>query len=165
MKRYEALLAAALVLPFGGCIKRVCAILPVPPADSRSRMYDLPLDKQDDLVADLTAGLNPNNRKDHVAVDANARKSYAPLLARLGSAERPTAAELKTPEFRKLLHGQFIAQVVDSRDDFAPKDLETPIAVSDGRYYWVFYPGADGRMKSVMAVKMNACQQLEEKKR
>ena len=60
MKRYEALLAAALVLPFGGCIKRVCAILPVPPADSRSRMYDLPLDKQDDLVADLTAGLNPN---------------------------------------------------------------------------------------------------------
>jgi hypothetical protein len=168
MRRFELLLAAAALLPAAGCVKmQMCAVLPVPPADSRSPRYDLPLDsrKADDLVANLAAGLNDANRKEHVVVDANARNTYRALLERLSAKGLPTRQDLANLVKSGTLKWPLAKQVVDSRDKDSPADLESPIPMSDGRYFWIFYPGKDERMTAVMVAKVNACQNLKEAKR
>ena len=40
-----------------------------------------------------------------------------------------------------------------------PKD--GAVAVSDGAFWWVFYPDAQGRLTGVMAAKLNACLNLK----
>jgi hypothetical protein len=165
MKRYEILLLAAAMLA-AGCAKRmvVCAVLPVPPEDARSPRYTLPLDEksQADLVERLSYGLNNANRKDHVGADSDAREAYRKRLTLLAAANRPVRKELAGDPYRTWLTGPTIPQVVDSREQFTPTDTQAPLAISDGRFWWIFYPDEQDRIASVMAVKLNACQNLKE---
>jgi hypothetical protein len=165
MKRYEMLMLAAF-LAAAGCSKRavVCAVLPVPPEDARSPRYNLPLDEksQADLVERLAYGLNNANRKDHVGADSDAREAYKKRLLVLGAAALPLRKDLGGGTYKGWLTGPTIQQVVDSREQFTPSDTQAPLAVSDGRFWWVFYPDQQDRLTAVMAVKLNACQNLQE---
>ena len=162
--RYGVILLAA-VLAAAGCSKRVvvCAVLPVPPEDARSPRYTLPLDDKalSDLVERLSYGLNNANRKDHVGADTDARDAYEKRLALLKSAP-PVRKDLTGATYKTWLSGPTIQQVVDSREPFTPTDLQSPMAISDGRFWWIFYPGDQDKMAAVMAVKLNACQNLKE---
>jgi hypothetical protein len=142
----------------------VCAVLPVPPEDARSPRYVLPLDdkSQADLVERLAYGLNNANRKDHVGADSDAREAYKKRLLLLAAADRPLRKELEGTAYKGWLTGPKIQQVVDSREQFTPTDMQAPLAISDGRFWWVFYPDDRDRMTAVMAVKVNACQNLKE---
>jgi len=166
MKRYEIVLLAAAALAAAGCTKRavVCAVLPVPPEDARSPRYTLPLDDtaQADLVERLAYGLNNANRKDHVGADSDAREAYRKRLTLLAAAARPLRKDLGGTNYKVWLNGPTIQQVVDSREQFTPGDTQAPLAISDGRFWWIFYPDEQDRMTAVMAVKLNACQNLKE---
>lgn len=165
MKRFGiVLLLAALG---AGCTKRaaiVCAVLPVPPEDARSPRYTLPLDdkSQADLVERLSYGLNNANRKDHVGADSDARDAYKKRLLLLAATDRPLRKELDGTAYKGWLNGPKIQQVLDSREQFTPTDTQAPLAISDGRFWWIFYPDDQDRMSAVMAVKVNACQNLTE---
>jgi hypothetical protein len=163
MRNGVVLLVAALLA--AGCSKRVvvCAVLPVPPEDARSPRYTLPLDDKalSDLVERLAYGLNNANRKDHVGADTDAREAYKQRLALLTSAP-PVRKDLAGVTYKTWLSGPTIQQVVDSREQSMPSDLQAPLAISDGRFWWIFYPDDQDRMTAVMAVKVNACQNLKE---
>jgi hypothetical protein len=165
MKHYEIVLLAA-ALAAAGCSKRaiVCAVLPVPPEDARSPRYTLPLDEksQEDLVERLAYGLNNANRKDHVGADSDAREAYKKYLLLLSAAAPPLRKDLAGTTYKGWLNGPTIQQVVDSREQFTPPDTQAPLAISDGRFWWVFYPDQQDRLTAVMAVKVNACQNLQE---
>jgi hypothetical protein len=165
MKQYEIPILAAALLA-AGCSRRVvvCAVLPVPPQDARSPRYTLPLDDQSqaDLVERLAFGLNDANRKDHTGADSDAREAYKKRLLLLAGAGRPLRKELEVGTYKAWFSGPIIQQVVDSREQFAPSDTQAPLAVSDGRFWWIFYPDGQDRMAAVMAVKLNACQNLKE---
>jgi hypothetical protein len=166
MKRCEIVLLAAVALATAGCSKRtvVCAVLPVPPDDARSPRYTLPLDEkaQADLVERLAYGLNNANRKDQVGADSDAREAYRKRLILLAATARPLRKDLGGGTYQGWLTGPTIQQVVDSREQFTPSDQQAPLAISDGRFWWIFYPDDQDRMAAVMAVKLNACQNLKE---
>jgi hypothetical protein len=162
--RYGLLFVAALMA--AGCSKRmvVCAVLPVPPEDARSPRYTLPLDSQSqsDLVDRLAFGLNNANRQDGVGADSDAREAYKKRLLLLAAAGPTLRKDLAGDSYKSWLNGPTIEQVMDSREQFTPSDRKAPLAISDGRFWWIFYPDDQDRMTAVMAVKVNACQNLKE---
>jgi hypothetical protein len=163
-----------LLVSLAACAKHQTisiSAVPVPPEDSRwekaqADRIHLPLtnpDERKELVTALTYGLNRENQTRHRATDPNAERTYGALLDFLGKDHN--IGELDQPQARKLLAGPVVKQVVDARDTSTPKPEESPVAVSDGRYWWIFYPGDNGRLKGVMVVKVNALETLIEKGR
>ena len=57
-----------------------------------------------------------------------------------------------------------VVQVVDARDPVTPRS-HVPVALSDGKYWWIFYRNAQDQLTGVMAVKVAALGVLIEKDR
>jgi hypothetical protein len=170
MKSHRLLLIIAALFQMAACQKRMtvsCPVLPIPPADARSPRYTLPLDgpNRDELVQRLTYGLNERNRIDHLGADSDVKVSYEKSLGLLAEPNHLLRKDLEDPRYKAWLSGPLLKQVVDARDPSPPDDLHAPVAASDGRYWWIFYPDEHDRLTAVMAVKLNACQNLKEAER
>jgi hypothetical protein len=164
MHRYLPLLILAAAIT-SGCHKQPllkCSVFPVPPEDSRSPKYVLPLDDdaRKDLLERLTYGLNERNRREGVGTNNDAQATYEKRLPLLMAPNKLMLQDLGTPAYQQWLPEPVLKQVVDARDRTMPK--EGPVAVSDGAFWWVFYPDAQGRLTGVMAAKLNACMNLKE---
>ena len=164
MKRYLPLLIFSVMVT-GGCRKQPllkCAVFPVPPEDSRSPRYVLPLDDdaRKDLLERLSFGLNERNRREGVGTNADAKASYEKRLPLLMPPNKLMLQDLDGPAYRQWLLEPVVKQVVDARDRTTPR--EGPVAVSDGTFWWIFYPDEQGRLTSVMAAKLNACLNMKE---
>lgn len=93
------------------------------------------------LLAFLRAGGDALNVEAGNAVDLEAGRRYGPLLDRLAAKERPTLASLAPGGSYDAWFGKGrVRQVIDAREERPPS--RRPIAASDGRYWWVFYPAA-----------------------
>jgi hypothetical protein len=172
MKLRHPGLALILIVELTGCSTRRTIstnILPVPPQDSRwertpADRIALPLSSagRTELENALRYGLNRNNAADNVATDANAPALYASLLDLLGKAA--TISDLSSPAYKKWLPGTMVLQVVDARDPVTPRS-HVPVALSDGKFWWIFYRNAQDQLTGVMAVKVAALGVLIEKDR
>ena len=172
MKARHLVLALALMVELAGCSQRTsisATIIPVPPQDSRwertkaDRLsLKLSSDGRKELETALTYGLNRQNQEDNVATDANAKATYATLLDAL---EKPASlADLTSPAFKTRFPGPLVMQVVDARDEVTPKS-HGPVALSDGKYWWIFYRNSQDQLTGVMVVKVAALDVLVEKAR
>jgi hypothetical protein len=162
--RYLSVLFLGLLLS-AGCRKLPllkCAVFPIPPEDSRSPRYVLPLDDdaRKDLLERLAFGLNERNRREGVGTNADAKASYEKRLVLLMAPNKLMLQDLGGPAYQQWLPEPLVKQVVDARDRTMPKD--GAVAASDGAFWWVFYPDAQGRLTGVMAAKLNACLNLKE---
>jgi hypothetical protein len=144
-------------------------LLPVPPLDSRWERTEadriaLPLTAagRKDIEDALTYGLNRQNQIDNVATDPNAKASYGPLLDLL--AQTASLSDLSTPAYKKWYPGKLVMQIVDARDAVTPRG-HAPVALNDGRYWWVFYRNTQDQLNGVMVVKVAALEVLIEKAR
>ena len=146
------LLVAALLI---GCTHQI--LIPVPPREFRSEAQAaerIPLPLADAaararLLTFLRAGGDARKaKKGKPAVDPNPEARYGALLDLLGrSSPALTLDDLtKKPTFQRWFHGPVMWNVIDARDEAYPKDAVSPAAVTDGSYWWVFYPAADGRL-------------------
>ena len=159
----------ALTAQLAGCCPQqpvTVTVLPVPPQDSRWQGSDqdriaLPLVSGREQVEDaLKFGLNRNNKEDNVAVVLNAKALYKRLLDRL---EKPaTFSDLSSDVFKQRFPGKIVMQIVDARDLTRPGQ-HAPVALSDGRYWWIFYRNANDQLTSVMVAKVQAIDTLVEK--
>ena len=156
-----------LVIPlFGGCSHSGQILIPVPPREFRSEgqaaeRIQLPL--PDDaartrLLTFLRAGGDSRKaKKGKPAVDPNPEARYGALLDLLGRTGSPalTLDDLtKKPTFQRWFHGPVMWNVIDARDEAYPKDAVSPAAVTDGSYWWVFYPAADGRLSGLLVIRL-----------
>jgi hypothetical protein len=168
MKARHLSVALFLIVELTGCAasrKTISTnILPVPPQDSRSGRIALPLDSAGptELEKSLRSGLNPSNAADNIATDANAPAFYASLLDLLG--KPASLSGLSTPAFKKWFPGTMVMQVVDARDLVSLQN-HGPVALSDGRYWWIFYRNTQDQLTGVMVVKLAALGVLTEKDR
>ena len=150
----------------GGCSHSGQILIPVPPREFRSEgqaaeRIQLPL--PDDaartrLLTFLRAGGDSRKtKKGKPAVDPNPEARYGALLDLLGRKGSPalTLDDLtKKPTFQRWFHGPVMWNVIDARDEAYPKDAVSPAAVTDGSYWWVFYPAADGRLSGLLVIRL-----------
>jgi len=148
-----------------GCRKQPllkCAVFPVPPEDSRSPRYVLPLDEDSrkDLLERLSFGLNESNRREGIGTNTDSKATYEKRLPLLAAPNKLTLQDLSGTAYSQWLAQPVIQQVVDARDRTMPKN--SPVAVSDGTFWWIFYPDTQGRLTGVMAARLNSCLNLKE---
>ncbi len=176
MKTFSIARCIVLLAPLCACTHYQPApvnLLPVPPKDSRweqdeTERVHLPLTEagRTDLVTALKYGLNHNNADRDSAVELNAAQTYKNLLDLLSHDD--TLADLSQPGFKTFFPGDRIDQVIDARDDTAPKS-HPPVAfrgaLTDGKYWWIFYRDANDHLSGVMVVRFQALTTLVEKKK
>ena len=165
MQKSACLLLVVIAL-LGGCGHSGQILIPVPPREFRSEAQtaeriQLPL--PDDaararLLAFLRAGGDSRKaKKGKPAVDPNPEVRYGALLDLLGRKGPPalTLDDLtKKPTFQRWFRGPVMWNVIDARDEAYPKDEVSPAAVTDGSYWWVFYPAADGRLSGLLVIRL-----------
>jgi hypothetical protein len=107
---------------------------------SRGERLRLPLTvpAREKLLRFLRAG-GDTDRIGNTLVDPTAGLRYGPLLDRLADPS-PLGIEDLTDNhtLRKWLPGRVLRQVIDAREESPP--AMSPVAVADGRYWWIFYP-------------------------
>ena len=176
MSMLSHLRTLVLALPLAGCAHRQLApieILPVPPKDSRWEgdkpdHLTLPLNQvgRAELETQLRFGLSHANEERNSAVEPNAAGTYKPCLDLLEAPHK--VGDLSGGVFQKCFQGDIVQQVVDAREAaFARSHAPVAIrgALSDGKYWWVFYRDSSDRLTGVMVIKLQALTRLVEKKR
>jgi len=106
---------------------------------ARSERLQLPLTAagREKLLAFLRAG-GDSDRIGNTLVDPAAETHYGPLLDRLAASAPLTLDDLTEKRtLRPWLAGRVLRQVIDAREESPP--AINPVAVGDGRYWWVFY--------------------------
>jgi len=90
------------------------------------------------LEAFLCGGGDTRKSDNGVCSDDSAPRRYKPLLDLLGRRQPFTTDDfLNKPTFKGWFHGNAVFGVVDAR--LPSPAAFPPLAVSDGRYWWVFY--------------------------
>jgi hypothetical protein len=155
--RSSVVLVTALVLTLVGCCPVHVAYVPVREARFRSEAtkqdrLQLPLtpESRERLLAFLRAG-GDTDRLGQEIVDPEAERRYAPLLDLLADPRTLTLANLtEKGTYRAWFPGPVVRQVIDAREE-APPAID-PVAVTDGRYWWVFFPRHQ-ELKELLVIK------------
>ncbi|MGC9970829.1 MAG: hypothetical protein ABSE56_09585 [Bryobacteraceae bacterium] len=142
MKTRRLWIAAILAVSLAACHVRY---IPVREArfrteTARSERLQLPLTAggRAKLLGFLRAG-GDSDRVGNTLVDPAAETHYGPLLDRLADPAPLTLDDLlEKRALRKWLSGPVLRQVIDAREESPP--AISPVAVGDGRYWWIFYP-------------------------
>lgn len=142
MKVRRFWIAAVLVVGLAGC----CHVRYVPVREARFRTetarsgrLQLPLTAagRAKLLGFLRAG-GDSDRVGNTLVDPTAETHYGPLLDRLAEPAPLTLDDmLEKRALRQWLPGPVLRQVIDAREESPP--AISPVAVGDGRYWWIFY--------------------------
>ena len=153
MRRNNAAAAAvaAVCLTLAGCCARQVSFVPVRERQFRTETFKLPLDEDSrrKLLLYLSAG-GDNDKVGNTQADPQAEKRYRPLLAMLADDTHLALEDLTTKRtFQSWFQGDVIREVIDAREESSP--AIDPAAVSDGRFWWVFYPH-NKRLESVMVM-------------
>ena len=151
-------LAAVLTLSISACIRRPVPVAIVREAPLRTETQPsdriaLPLNdaSQARLIDFLEKG-GDIRRPD--LVDPKAQKHYLPLLRLLSSAGHLASDELTgttKKTFQQWFPKPFTDQVIDARNAVPPSTGVA--AVSDGRYWWIFYI-RDGRLAELLVTQV-----------
>ncbi|MGA2326598.1 MAG: hypothetical protein ABSH05_09965 [Bryobacteraceae bacterium] len=142
MKVRRLRIAAVLTLGLAACHVRY---VPVREARFRTELarnerMPLPLTAagREKLLRFLRAG-GDVDRVGNTVADPAAEVHYGPLLDRLADSPLLTLEDLTEKQtLRKWLPGPVLRQVIDAREESPP--AISPVAVGDGRYWWIFYP-------------------------
>ena len=142
MRAGRVWIVATLVIGLAACHARY---VPVREARFRTEMtrgerLQLPLTApaREKLLRFLRAG-GDTGRIGNTLVDPTAEARYGPLLDRLADPTPLTIADLTEKRaLKKWLSGAVLRQVIDAREESPP--AMSPVAVADGRYWWIFYP-------------------------
>src|SRR5206468_932526 len=102
---------------------------------------------------------NKRNEADDVAVLPNAERQYKDLLDLLSRLRVAARKDLNTPEFKRVFRGDRVLRVTSA------KHKVDAVAASDGAYWWLIYPGGGDRHPRVLALKLSACNTLDEASR
>jgi len=138
MKR--RIFAAGLFLLLAGCCTRQVAFVPVREQQFRTEKFKLPLDEDSRrrIMLFLSAG-GDNDKVGNTQADPQAEKRYRPLLGLLSDESRLALEDLTARRtFQIWFHGEIVREVIDAREESSP--AIDPAAVSDGKFWWVFYP-------------------------
>jgi hypothetical protein len=106
---------------------------------SRDDRISLPLDEgsRKRLITFLKAG----GDKDKIGmeiVDPDAESHYTPLLDLLSDPDKLNLEDLTERQtYKSWFSDGIVRQVIDAREDSPP--VIDPVAVSDGKYWWIFY--------------------------
>jgi hypothetical protein len=157
MKAKGGLIAAILLLSISACSPRPVTYVAVREQRFRSEVkpgdrIKLPLtvESRDRLLKFFRAG-GDTDRIGTEIVDPEAEKRYAPLLDLLSDSQNLALEGLTEKHiFRKWFSGPLIRQVVDAREESPP--IIEPVAVTDGKYWWIFYPHQK-RLTELLVVK------------
>jgi hypothetical protein len=155
MKTRRALLV--FLLAVSACSQRPVTYVAVPEGEFRtektkSDRIKLPLnaESREKLLKFLKAGGDANNVGLNI-VDPQAEAHYSALLAALADPNNLALENLTSRQtFKRWFPKPPIRQVVDAREE-APAILE-PVAVSDGKYWWIFYQHQK-RLTELLVVK------------
>lgn len=106
---------------------------------SRDDRISLPLDEvsRNRLIAFLKAG-GDKEKIGMEIVDPDAERYYTPLLDLLSDPDKLNLEDLTEKRtFESWFSDGVVRQVIDAREDSPP--VIDPVAVSDGKYWWIFY--------------------------
>jgi hypothetical protein len=119
----------------------------------RSEDLALPLDagEKNSLLAFLAAGGNRDDVGANI-VYPDAQQRYQPLLDKLGIPDNLDAADLTNGTYQSWFHDKPLRNVIDARAE-RPPTADPPFAVSDDRFWWVFYLQGKAKFSKLIVFK------------
>ena len=123
----------------------------------------IPLPLDDDWIQRinrfLAAGGNNRNISDNTLANPRPAQQYAELLAAL-KANVYTKSQFESQKpLQKWLRGQPIPGLIDAR--LRSPATRQSLALTDGHYWWIFYPNADLRLTGLVICQLSVAPKIK----
>ncbi|WP_164018591.1 hypothetical protein [Pyxidicoccus trucidator] len=142
---------SALLVGATGCCRAPFPFVAVREEVLRSDTVTLPLDPQgrEHLLAFLRAGGDRDLMEEPPQLP-EADQHYGPLLELLSSPENLDQEDINREDmgsgpYRQFFSSKPLRDVIDARQE-RPSPLNPPYALSDGRFWWLFERGPEGKL-------------------